>query len=464
MVVIALGAAVAIAMTYAGPLFAIGGLVAAVVGFVLIGSQRLTFLAFLLTVTVLPFGVIPIGVGGVRPTFIDATLVLLLASTMGGVLSRRVAWRPPTPIDIPIAAFIIVSLAAFTLGTAYAFNSEAARQYAKLINSVVFFFVVTQIARESAFREWIVAVLVFGGAAAGAIGAGLYHLPTETASSILRALRPLGYPSGDVLRYIEDAGVRTDTMRAIGTSIDPNVYGALLLVCGVLALGQAYESRGQRRAVAVLALAPILYALLLTLSRGSWLGFASGALLLTMLRRPRLLWLIPIVGSFGVVLFSTQLARFAEHFMKAVFARDQATGMRLGEYKDAFNLIQQNPLLGVGFGGAPSVDLYIGVSSTYLLVAEEMGLIGLGLLALILWRTLSGAWLAYRSSSNAVASVATVGSALCGMLVAAAVDRHFFDLRFQNISALFWMIVALVVVSSTRDHADDRLGGLGGGT
>jgi O-antigen ligase len=50
---------------------------------------------------------------------------------------------------------------------------------------------------------------------------------------------------------------------------------------------------------------------------------------------------------------------------------------RLGEYKDALILIQRYPILGVGFSGSPDIDTYIGVSNMYLLIAEEMGLVGL---------------------------------------------------------------------------------------
>ena len=33
---------------------------------------------------------------------------------------------------------------------------------------------------------------------------------------------------------------------------------------------------------------------------------------------------------------------------------------------------------GIGFGAAPTIDSYLGASNVYLLIAEEMGLLGLG--------------------------------------------------------------------------------------
>ena len=46
-------------------------------------------------------------------------------------------------------------------------------------------------------------------------------------------------------------------------------------------------------------------------------------------------------------------------------------------------------------------------------------------------------------------------AALAGVLVAAAFDKHFFDLRYQHISALFWMLVAIVVLSTRAEPADN---------
>src|SRR5207244_4462098 len=121
----------------------------------------------------------------------------------------------------------------------------------------------------------------------------------------------------------------------------------------------------------------VVYALLITLSRGSWIGFAVALVVLGVARYRRLFLVVPAALVPGVLLFGSQLGVFVDHFLKAVYAQDQATGMRIGEYKDALNLISQNIWLGVGFGAPPSSDLYLGVSSTYLLVGEEMGLVGL---------------------------------------------------------------------------------------
>jgi polysaccharide biosynthesis protein PslJ len=249
-----------------------------------------------------------------------------------------------------------------------------------------------------------------------------------------------------VLRYVEDSGVRTTTLRAIGTSVDPNVFGALLLITGVLTIGWLLAAKGATRRWLSFGLLAIVYALLLSLSRGSWIGFTVAGVVLALAGYRRLFLVVPAVLIPAVVLFSGQLARYAEHFLKAVYAQDQATGMRLGEYKDALNLIQQNPWLGVGFGAAPSSDLYLGVSSTYLLVGEEMGLTGLAVYLIAIGTVIAAGVRGVRAAPPSARPIALAClAAFCGVVVSATFDHHYFNLRYQHVSALFWMLAALVV-------------------
>src|SRR5205085_9400780 len=65
-------------------------------------------------------------------------------------------------------------------------------------------------------------------------------------------------------------------------------------------------------------------------------------------------------------------------FISGFSTADRATAFRVGEYANALTLLQRYPLLGIGFGASPDIDVTAGVSSVYLLVAEQTGLLGLG--------------------------------------------------------------------------------------
>ncbi len=455
---LALGLAVALGVLFGGVLYAAAALVGVAGVLLAARSRHLVLAGFVGIVALLPYAVIPLSIGGVRLTLVDVTLSALLLSVVAGLL-LRLETRRGTAIDWLVAAFLAVSGAAFVLGTAYGVTPEQTRQYLKLVNSTLLFFTLTQFVRERREIDRLTRLIACAGVVAAIIGAILYHLPAAIATSFLVSLRPLGYPSGNVLRYIEDAGVRTDILRATGTSVDPNVFGALLIVTGTLAVGHAIRSAGRASFAWYLGVGVIVYALLVSLSRGSWLGFGVGALAVVMLLRARLLWWVGGGMVAAVVALAGSIARFAEHFLRGLFVQDQATGMRLGEYKDALRLIQENPLLGIGFGGAPSIDRYLGVSSTFLLIASEMGLIGLGLFLGVIGITLTRARFAWRDQTgDDRARTAVLACTLMGMLVAGGFDRHFYDLRFPHMAALLWLVIGLVHVSIGIRGADTYRG------
>ena len=68
---------------------------------------------------------------------------------------------------------------------------------------------------------------------------------------------------------------------------------------------------------------------------------------------------------------------YVSRFAAGIQGQDLATQMRFGEYRDALTLVRRYPFFGVGFAGAPDIDLYLGVANVYLTIAQVMGLLGL---------------------------------------------------------------------------------------
>ncbi len=125
-----------------------------------------------------------------------------------------------------------------------------------------------------------------------------------------------------------------------------------------------------RRSLTLLCVGLIGLALVLTVSRGAMLGFVTVAVLMGLLKYRRNLLVVLVVPAGAILAPNPQPDG---HFAEGIAGRDQATQMRFGEYKDALRLIERYPLLGVGFIDTPDIDLYIGVSSMYLLIAQQMG-------------------------------------------------------------------------------------------
>jgi len=191
-------------------------------------------------------------------------------------------------------------------------------------------------------------------------------------------------------------------------------------------------------------------ALFLTISRGSMLGFLIGLVAIGLMRyRKLLLWGLMGALFFGVLLmFIPFVQAYIQHFIEGLQFQDRATQMRLGEYKDALTLISRYPLFGVGFTGAPEIDLYIGVSSLYLLMAEEMGLVGvaaflLTMLAFVL-QLIHGLRHAHQDARLEAIMLGVLG-AMAGLLAAGVLDHYLFNLNYPHMTALLWIFVGMGV-------------------
>src|SRR5262249_44386704 len=109
--------------------------------------------------------------------------------------------------------------------------------------------------------------------------------------------------------------------------------------------------------------------------RGAMVGLIVGMGLVAALRYRRFVVGMAL-GAAGILLLPAT-RDYLLRFCAGVQGQDLATQMRFGGYKDALTLIGRYPSLGGGFSGAPEIDIYLGVSSAYLLIAEQMGLVGL---------------------------------------------------------------------------------------
>jgi len=436
------------------PLVLIGVAVAVPVGIWLLSDIEHALFALVVVIGVLPRFALPARLG-FTPTFLDLVLVgLIVAWILRRLGPRRDLLPRRTPVGAPILLLVAVALATFIVGLPNgALTPLVLRRFAELVLSLLMTLLIIAILPDLASQERLVRWAVLVGALSATIGIVLYVMPDDLTIRLLSALRPFGYPSGpEVLRFIRDDPALMQ--RATGLWIDPNAFGGYLLVVGALALPQLFSPGPVvRRWLVVLCLSLIGAALVLTVSRGAMLGFAFVALLIGALRYRRLLVLMTLALMLALVL--PQMRELVQHFLEGFQGRDLATQMRLGEYRDALRLIERYPALGVGFVGTPDVDLYIGVSSMYLLIAQQMGLLGLAAFASVLVAVFVGAirtWPAILRNARAAAVFLGAHGAVLGALFSGIFDHYFFNIDFHNSVMLFCLTLALAV-SSQRLHS-----------
>jgi len=448
----ALAAGVGYLLAEFGPLIAGAGLAALFLGLWMLRDIDVAYWVVIGVVCLLPFASFPFDIG-FTPTFLDAALGALFLVWVLQIATGVQREFIGTPLGLPIAVFMLLAVGSFVFGLVHApLTSYVLRHFAEVLLSIALFFLVVNTVRDVGRLRDIVRALLLCAFAAAALGILLYivaaYISDDLAIRALSALGRLGYPTGPgVLRYIrEDPEL---PLRAISTSVDPNVLGSLLNLMLGIGVPQLFARRPLLpRRYLVPMVGTMALCLGLTISRGSLVGVGVALVVVATLRY-RKLWLLLLV-ALAFLLLLPQTQDYVAHFVEGMRGEDLATQMRFGEYKDAFILIGRYPWLGVGFAGSPDIDTYIGVSNVYLLIAEQMGLVGLASFLVVMTVFFARFW---RTRALAAADLELeplwwgLHAGLMGALVGGIVDHYFFNLDFPHSVTLFWLVVGLATAA-----------------
>lgn len=466
----------------AGAIGIIGGALAlvAVLHFPELGLYALIF--------AVPFGSwfpIPISIGNITAVDLLVALVLALWFARMIAVERAIYIRFP-PLTFPFLLFLFAALLSSTVAVSLEY---AAKEWLKWFEMFGVYLVVANTLDRSGIARVLIASLLAGTAEALI---GMYQF-------IFRA-----GPEGFALfgRF----------MRAYGTFEQPNPYAgylgllipiALGILVGLLPAVLSYRrdllaprpASGPGRSfaddisaillviLAAVSLVAMLAALLMSWSRGAWLGV--GAALVTVLvitsRRALVLSVITaFVLTFVILLSSINIipGAVAERFsgigdyfgvfdVRGVKVDDAnfAIVERMAHWQAAAEMFADHPLLGVGFGNYATVypayalprwsDPLGHAHNYYLNVAAESGSIGL-LSFLVLWGI--AAWQGWRAVRSSHALAQGVAAGLLGMVVALAVHNAFDNLFVHGMAVQVGIglgIAAALVMGKGRQPGYD---------
>lgn len=449
----ALAAAVGWLLAEFGVLIAGAGLAALSIGLWMLRDIEVAYWSVIGVVCLLPFASFSFDVG-FTPTFLDAALGALffvwVLQTATGAQRAFVG----TSLALPIGVFMLLAVGSFVFGLAHApLTSYILRHFGEVMLSVALFFLVVNTVQDEERLRRIVRVLILGAFAAAVLGVLLYavadYISEDLVVRALSALGRLGYPTGPgVLRHVrEDPEL---PLRATSTSVDPNILGSLLSLALGIAVPQLFAQRSLFRRRHLLPMLGVMTLCMgLTLSRSS-LGGAGIALVVVAALRYRKLWPFLLL-AFLILLVLPQTQGYVERLIEGIQFADLETQMRLGEYKDALILIRRYPWLGVGFAGSPDIDTYIGVSNVYLLIAEQMGLVGLASFLVVMGVFFTRFWrikdeVATRPDLEPLWWGLHAG--IIGALAAGVFDHYIFNLDFHHSVTLFWLVVGLATATT----------------
>ena len=242
-------------------------------------------------------------------------------------------------------------------------------------------------------------------------------------------------------------------IRVYSTLENPNVLGEYLLFVIPLALAGVYYFRNWMYKFFSFGIAMVaLVTMILTLSRGAWLGLVVVAVLYTLIKDRRLIWLGLLLVLLAPIFLPPSIV---ERFMSIGDLSDTSSSYRLNILLASWNMLQDFWPIGIGLGTNVFVPIYqkFAFSAIYaphshnlfLQIAIELGIWGIIVFGLIIFTF----WKNVLTQINRVKSslYTSVSAALCagmgGYLVQGLTDHVWYNYR---IVAFFWVIVALSTI------------------
>jgi len=362
----------------------------------------------------------------------------LLAGAIAGWVGRWYADRAfkwtRTPVDLPMALLVAWGIVALVTAIDAAYSAREIKN--ELVTQAVLFVLGVSVAR----RKRDVAVLAWAVALAGLVMGG-YALLANGWNPTL----------------IFSRGSRTSSFTS-----DPIFFSSYLVLAIPVAF---YLVIASRRLVARWSAWAIwlvqLLALVSTVTRAAWLAVILQFLLYGLLRSRRVLvvWVFAVVGGLAIVASQPELQR-------ALVANGWFSDAgRMVFWENLLNRFGDSPVSGFGYGqetperaapgvrkATPAIDSTHAFNS-FLEMAIELGLVGLGLFGWVLWRVALTLWKGFRDAPTHSTDAAWL---VCMVMVFAGfVLRNQVDHLFRDAPGhLFWILMGLGVGRAVARPSD----------
>jgi hypothetical protein len=361
-------------------------------------------------------------------TFVLVVLYALWAAEAG---ERHRRADPTGPAAAPTAVyFALVVGSVLVAGEAALALSEVVI----LAQAILLFWYILHHIRTRSDVMFVVVVLMAGLIVQGIVALGLQIVGDDVV---------LGPMKADI-----------DDGRVNGTFGSPNVLGSYLTLLLPVAIGLVLSSAGPRqRLLGGVAFGLGLLALVLSSSRGAWIGFTlTMALMLAVAWRRR--WLAgtgPLVlGGMAVAL---AIVFHEEILLRAAEFNNRAARSRLPLMELAFRMIRDAPLTGVGANNfAASLDGYLTVDysrewistvhNKYLLVWAETGLAALVAFLWVLLSAIRAGWRQVTAGDSLLSPLALgLSAGLIGNMIHMTVDLFHGRPQVQ----LLWLVIGVIL-------------------
>ena len=387
--------------------------------------------------------------------FVPNGLIGLIAAACGGVWGLlTLSDQTPrasrlTPIHILVLLYWGIAIAATALSPV---KMAAATGLVKLTLYLSVFALLERVVRSPRWRSWLVTV----------------YLHTALIVTVY-GLRQWFFGAEALATWVDPESSLANTTRVYSYLGNPNLLAAYLIPAVPFSVAAlfAWQHWGPKL-LAALMVVTNMACLVLTFSRGGWIGLvvalfvmAMGLLYWLLPRLPNFwqVWAFPLVlgglvglGVLGVVTVAPLRERVFSIFADS---KDSSNNFRLNVWASVQDMIRARPWLGIGPGNNAFNQIYpfyqranysaLSAYSIYLELWVEVGVIGLsnfGWMLLVLFRQ---GWeqlqrLRAQDSREIFWLMAAI-AIVCGMLAHGVVDTVWYR---PEIATLWWLMVAII--------------------
>ncbi|MEN9220941.1 MAG: IctB family putative bicarbonate transporter [Thermostichus sp. BF3_bins_97] len=400
-------------------------------------------------------------------TGILGLILLAMAAILGlGWLTGSPDW---VAAHLPLGLFWAIA----TLATIFSPVPYAARDgWLKLTLYLAGYLLLHRLLRKPRFRDWMVGSLLLVSLVMGVYG-----------------LRQYFYGAAELATWVDPESGLAGVTRVYSYLRNPNLYGGYLIPLIPLGLAAVWIWPGWgAKLLAGFITAVNLMCLLLTYSRGAWIGgvvmLAMMALLLVQWHSIHLpvrwrRWTLPalMAGGGTTLLLGILTVRPLRLRVQSLFLGrvDTSNNFRMNVWAAVLDMIRDFPVLGIGPGNVAFNRVYplyqrgnfsaLGSYSVPLELTLETGFIGSLTFAwflLVLWDHGWRQWRLALGSRNPQGLWVAAGLAACtGMMAHGLVDTIWYRPQVQM---LWWLAVALITASLSSfglqlpDHAQTAEG------
>jgi len=354
-----------------------------------------------------------------------------------------------TPVHLPVLLYWLVSSLAVASSPV---PDYALKGWFKLTLYLGFFLLAARVLRSPRLRSWLITLMLLVGLITGVYGIQQSIVGVE-----------------ELATWTDPTSASADTSRIYSYLGNPNLFAGYLIPSVAFSAAAFLNwTRWLPKLLAIVIFAVNAIALVLTFSRGGWIGLVASGFVSTLLwvwwnrdRLPAQLqrWALPgIVGlSAAVVLFAIAVIEPIRLRVFSMFSGrgDSSNNFRINVWMAVLDMIRDHPLTGIGPGNSAFNKIYplymrpkFSALSSYSILLEvtvEAGVIGLLSFLWLLLVTVTQAvtqMKRLRSQANLdgywlIAAIATV----IGLMGHGLVDTVFYRPPIQT---LWWLVLAIV--------------------